>query len=462
MKTQFYPGQPVRHSDMANDRHGYIVSVSAPSTKSFMLAAGGMEQVDEEITVVWLDDNGHPDGKSRDLPGSIAERYAQDAGHLPAITAEEVRALEVQADARIAAEQAAAAERAKQRQAEQERFEAEFNARRPAWAKAVIVAEYWHDESDTMTDYFGGRSGKRLLLAWSKHPRDLFPEMRKAARNAEEVAHLVDAPKSAEHREKYSMGHGYYLTTGTRYSGWQIRKIDLAYGSAPQGEWRIPDDTPTPPTGGDSKAPRKPSKAPAGGTPSTCTIEKHQHTKKGFDMWLVILADRVDRDQFADLRASAQEAGGWYSRKWGRTPGGFAFRSEEAAAAFAASLAGETSETQPEQADTPETEPVKMTVYGWDSCKLADAYTLDELDQLRRKVQAEHRNPRGEDGRYTENGQPSIYLYSKRGRKKLDAMGWAIYHRLGAEKDAQASPQGRGGFVQRESLTPEPSGATIH
>lgn len=34
---------------------------------------------------------------------------------------------------------------------------------------------------------------------------------------------------SVEHREKYSMGHGYYLKRGSRYSsGWEVRKIQIS------------------------------------------------------------------------------------------------------------------------------------------------------------------------------------------------------------------------------------------
>jgi hypothetical protein len=32
---------------------------------------------------------------------------------------------------------------------------------------------------------------------------------------------------SIEHREKYAMGHGYYLSDGGRYSGWHIRKTGI-------------------------------------------------------------------------------------------------------------------------------------------------------------------------------------------------------------------------------------------
>lgn len=73
--------------------------------------------------------------------------------------------------------------------------------------------------------------------------------------------------------------------------------------------------------------------APAEGT--GYQIEKHRHTKKQIDMWIVVLSNRVERDEFERLRDSCESAGGWYSRQWGRTPGGFAFRSEEAASEWA-------------------------------------------------------------------------------------------------------------------------------
>ena len=67
-------------------------------------------------------------------------------------------------------------------------------------------------------------------------------------------------------------------------------------------------------------------------------IEQHKHTKKGFMMHMVILDSRVDADTFNQLRGQTYIAGGWYSRKWGTTPGGFAFKEADKAQAFLASL----------------------------------------------------------------------------------------------------------------------------
>lgn len=96
----------------------------------------------------------------------------------------------------------------------------------PKGAKYVLVAEFMEDHSDSQTDYFHSSSCKRVYLAFSTHKRDLFSEMRKAANNFEEVHELANAPESFEHREKYSMGAGYYLGE-SKYSGWIIEKIGL-------------------------------------------------------------------------------------------------------------------------------------------------------------------------------------------------------------------------------------------
>ena len=119
--------------------------------------------------------------------------------------------------------------------------------------------------SDPMTDYFATRSDETILLASSKHTRDLFPEMRKAALNCDiqEVKALADAPKEAEHREKYSMGAGYYLKAEHGYStGWLIRKKSLDWGMdsiyevvGKEGCYQKPDNEPDKKesTGHDSK-----------------------------------------------------------------------------------------------------------------------------------------------------------------------------------------------------------------
>ncbi|SER35465.1 MULTISPECIES: class I SAM-dependent methyltransferase [Pseudomonas] len=88
-----------------------------------------------------------------------------------------------------------------------------------------------------------------------------------------------------------------------------------------------------------------------------------------------------------------------------------------------------------------EPEPERLKNFGWDAVKLSD-YSLDQLKQLREQVEREHLNPRDEKGRYLENGQPTINLYDKKGRKKLEALSWAVTYKLQdkarAEKETPA------------------------
>ena len=98
-----------------------------------------------------------------------------------------------------------------------------FQENKPNWAKAIIIAELEEDTIDPMSDYFGSRTVKRLLLAFSATDRNDFSEMRKAAENAEETKHLAEYDQKLEHRDNYTGGNGYWLGEH-RYSGWQINK----------------------------------------------------------------------------------------------------------------------------------------------------------------------------------------------------------------------------------------------
>ncbi|WP_062055704.1 hypothetical protein [Aquimarina longa] len=114
----------------------------------------------------------------------------------------------------------------------------------PKNVKAVIVAELMEDRSDSQTDYYHSQSVQTIYLAFSTHKRDLFNEMRKASLNSdnEEIRKFAIKPTvdqsgdvktkenaefwtpKDEHREKYSMGAGYYLHSGYSRSGWRISK----------------------------------------------------------------------------------------------------------------------------------------------------------------------------------------------------------------------------------------------
>lgn len=126
------------------------------------------------------------------------------------------------------------AEEAEKRRVENERFSAigrerfEAAIRKHGKPAALILAVEHEDVSELQADYLDFRTVRTIVLAFSKHTRNLFSEMRKAALNAEipEIRKLSHAPATWEHRENYTGGHGFYLAE-SKYCGWAIEKIPL-------------------------------------------------------------------------------------------------------------------------------------------------------------------------------------------------------------------------------------------
>ena len=169
----------------------------------------------------------------------------------------------------ILLQEAEAKENAKAHEEEKERIRVEevkaigskrFAEILPENALGVIVARLKQDESDSQTDYFASRTIRTVILGFSTHKRDIFSEMRKHASNFEETAYLAEYNADYEHREKYSMGAGYYLGE-SKYSGWIIEKVSMysregmikefAYTAGNEDNIRIrktDDTTPLPPS----------------------------------------------------------------------------------------------------------------------------------------------------------------------------------------------------------------------
>lgn len=303
---------------------GFISAVKPAAPGGFVIGAG-MQAIREEYEIVW------DSGRISTLSDGIAAPMIGRAAGLPRVPAEEIETRRAAAVSKTEALRQSAIDAQNQTAVRRREFMEDAAKRVPADAKAIIVAELVADRSDSMSDYYGSSTTRTVILAFSKHTRDLFPELRKAARNFAETAHLADADEKAEHRQKYSMGAGYFLKDGfTHDDGWKVSKQRLWNGieSLPLAEWSL-----------EAPAAETPAAAPASAEASTgAAIERHTHTKGGFDMWVVTLSDRVSREEFDSLRDTAQAAGGWYSRKWGKSPAGFAFKSEAAAQAFAAGL----------------------------------------------------------------------------------------------------------------------------
>ncbi|MGF1849350.1 LPD25 domain-containing protein [Vibrio lentus] len=139
-------------------------------------------------------------------------------------TFEKVR-LAKEAEKQIEVEQRKAAQAL--RSQEEKEFRESLNI--PEWAQSVIVArftEYDEENSQPYGDYYQFKTTRTIILAWSKHQRRIFPELRKACLNHKATAFLNVREQSEEHRENYSMGKGVYLTNqGYVNCGWEVKKV---------------------------------------------------------------------------------------------------------------------------------------------------------------------------------------------------------------------------------------------
>jgi hypothetical protein len=68
-----------------------------------------------------------------------------------------------------------------------EEIEAEMKRRGCA---RVIIAEYWHDESDSQSDYFGGSKSRTVVIGFGKGKRESFAQLRKAAAEFPPTTHM--------------------------------------------------------------------------------------------------------------------------------------------------------------------------------------------------------------------------------------------------------------------------------
>jgi predicted RNA methylase len=357
-------------------QRGYIYAVEDAATTpgvSFMIGGNGLEEVKTRLSIVWDDGT-----TAESLPGHICAPWLDHPAALaraPADSDTIARLLSAARTKRATRLDEMAQDEAR-RVDTREAFKAELRPLIPELARAVIVAELKADQSDSMSDYWGSTTTRRIILGFSTHARDLFPEMRKAARNHPEVAHLADAAPGAEHRQKYSMGGGYFLKDGGRHSdGWKVSKESFydRHGNDPAAQIQPGEISLTPPA--KQKAPTSTATATAPATVSGgVTIEARTHTKKGFQMWIVCLADRVERAEYDAFLTTAKTGGGWYSRKYGDSPAGFAFKDQNAAQAFADGIGGATApepgQTAPTGRESTPTAPTPPAPNEATACKL--------------------------------------------------------------------------------------------
>lgn len=333
----------------------YVVDVRPADGNTMTLIGGPAPMMRDRFKLTLASDS----GAITEISENIAASWIHRAAHLCPIGEIEAAALWDRAKLQRAANIAESAAAAVRSSDTMNANRAAIEAATPEGAATMIVAELMKDDSDSMTDYFASHATRTIVLAFSNHKRDLFPEMRKAARLHPETAHIADVPANHEHREKYSMGAGFYLSESSRgkYSGWIIKKTYL--GSVPS---RYPLEFAADLLAADDAEPIaeiEPATPIGGNAAGLFTIEQHTHSRKGFTMWICTIGERLEREDFDRFLSEAKALGGWYSRAWQGTPAGFAFKSEASALAFAG--AGPDDEPPaPSHDDEPEAGPAPI------------------------------------------------------------------------------------------------------
>jgi len=225
--------------DRSRNGLGYIAKTKKVS--GMFVISSGMKEIQFMADIIWVDSDGKPSrgGEHDDMAVNsfLDEAVARE---LPSVSSAQIEEWQ---SILLAISNEYAKERQKlkdAKKAEREQWEAEHKKLIPDWAVAAIVGEYHEDKSDSMTDYYHSETVKSVILGFSGSKKNCFKEMRRTATNCTHTAHLECAPETAEHRENWSGGHGYYLSATGRYYGWQIRKIILGsdpVSSLPMGEW---------------------------------------------------------------------------------------------------------------------------------------------------------------------------------------------------------------------------------
>lgn len=319
----------------------YVVAVALSSGSTFTLFGGPSPMARDRFTLTIASESGHVSEISENIAAPMIAR----ARHVPPIGETEAAELWERAKAKRDENRRAFAAEREAHAVAVEKAKADLQQVAPPWAVSAIVAELHEDASDSMSDYHNHRVLRSVVIGWSKHNRDLFAEMRKAAATFTETADLAEAPADAEHREKYSMGAGFYLKRGWRdCSGWCVKKTPVSYLGTAGLEFSEDARVWASMTGKlDDGAPIVETEAPAptseGG--GRFTLSAHTHSKKGFAMWIASIGERVERAEYDRLLIAAKALGGWYSRAWAGTPGGFAFKVQDNARAFVAANGGE-------------------------------------------------------------------------------------------------------------------------
>lgn len=236
---------------------GYVVDVVTLSknVKSGVFTPGGFEEYSNtRLTIAWLPTYDREEIIISGQAVNTCKKELFSRHNWPSITPAQAAALyeEANKETRDRVEKEKAAR--EKREAEKMAFSEQIAALMVGDEKGVIIAELQENECDAMTDYFASTTAKTVILGFSKTGRNNFGEMRKAIAAADlsdlpGLAALANAENGEERRENYSMGAGYYITSGGSYHGWHVRKVKAYAGflrpqDVPAGDIRLPSNNP--------------------------------------------------------------------------------------------------------------------------------------------------------------------------------------------------------------------------
>jgi hypothetical protein len=96
----------------------------------------------------------------------------------------------------------------------------------PTWAKAVIVAEFYINDSDSMTDYFhtSADGNMTVYLGYSKTNRNNMGELKSAAKKFDETKDFSENNKKFENRQNFSGLPNFYFGEDN-WHGWKVSKL---------------------------------------------------------------------------------------------------------------------------------------------------------------------------------------------------------------------------------------------
>lgn len=124
----------------------------------------------------------------------------------------------------------------------------------PSGAVAVIVAELYEDQSDSMTDYFNCSEVKTVYLGYSNTARNNPHELKRMAANFPETAELLQDENAKIDTGYNGLPHYYFGTS--RRSGWKVSKetyiinlssektLNMLRIAAAEGRYFVKDEEP--------------------------------------------------------------------------------------------------------------------------------------------------------------------------------------------------------------------------